>query len=256
LTRFIIQIYEIQDPREAEALIALGVDHIGSVVTSEDNWRDPLLRETIALVQASGSRSSLIPLFKAPDAVLRTLDYYQPDIVHFCDALSSGSESVDVCARLSELQVRVKSRFPETAVMRSIPIGPPGCANHLTTLLYGRWFEPVTDYFLTDTQLVGGPEAAIGPQPVSGFVGITGQTCDWEMAASLVRQSRIPVILAGGVSPSNVIEAITRTRPSGIDSCTRTNAVDKQGRMIRFRKDLAKVKMLVEAVRRAELSTG
>ena len=32
-TQFIrIQLYEIQTPAEAEALIALGVDHIGSVI--------------------------------------------------------------------------------------------------------------------------------------------------------------------------------------------------------------------------------
>ena len=36
-------------------------------------------------------------------------------------------------------------------------------------------------------------------QPVKGFVGITGKTCDWDIAADLVKKSRIPVILAGGI---------------------------------------------------------
>ena len=45
---------------------------------------------------------------------------------------------------------------------------------------------------------------------------------------------------------------MTATRPAGIDSCTLTNACDADGRPIRFRKDLGKVKHLVEAVRRAE----
>ena len=45
---------------------------------------------------------------------------------------------------------------------------------------------------------------------------------------------------------------MTATRPAGIDSCTLTNACDAAGRPIRFRKDLGKVKHLVEVVRLAE----
>ena len=109
----------------------------------------------------------------------------------------------------------------------------------------------------TPPEPVEAPEPAepAEAQPVSGFVGITGRTCDWGMAGQLVRQSKIPVILAGGISPENAAEAITRTRPAGIDSCTRTNALDAEGRPIRFRKDLEKVQALVAAVRRAELLT-
>jgi hypothetical protein len=32
MRKTIIQIYEVQKPKEAEALVALGVDHIGSVI--------------------------------------------------------------------------------------------------------------------------------------------------------------------------------------------------------------------------------
>jgi phosphoribosylanthranilate isomerase len=39
-----------------------------------------------------------------------------------------------------------------------------------------------------------------------------------------------------------------------VDSCTRTNAHDNTGKPIRFRKDLGKVKQLVERVRAAEKS--
>jgi phosphoribosylanthranilate isomerase len=254
VTRLIVQIYEIQTPQEAAAVVAAGVDHVGSVLLSEDHWKSQALKEAIDLVRASGSRSCLIPLFQAEASVLRSLEFYRPDIVHFCDALAlevypgpAGSK------RLLELQIRVKRHFPEMDVMRSIPIAPPGEAHRVPTLDYGRMFEPVTDFFLTDTLLVGTSPAVDQRQPVSGFVGITGQTCDWDMAARLVRQSTIPVILAGGLSPDNAAEAIARARPAGIDSCTLTNARDAQGRPIRFRKDLQKVRALVAAARRAEL---
>ena len=84
------------------------------------------------------------------------------------------------------------------------------------------------------------------------FAGITGQTCDWNMARCLVQTSRIPLILAGGLSPDNVAEAISRVEPAGVDSCTLTNARDNLGRPIRFRKDADKVKAFVDEARQAE----
>ncbi|NPV60165.1 MAG: phosphoribosylanthranilate isomerase [Actinobacteria bacterium] len=45
--------------------------------------------------------------------------------------------------------------------------------------------------------------------------GGTGITCDWTLAARAARASR--VILAGGLSPDNVAEAINRVRPFGVD---------------------------------------
>jgi phosphoribosylanthranilate isomerase len=112
--------------------------------------------------------------------------------------------------------------------------------------------EPVSDYFLTDTVITDESGAADDNQPVIGFVGITGLVCDWSVAAQLVARSRIPVILAGGISPENVAEGIRRVRPFGVDSCTCTNAVDEHGSPIRFKKDPMRVKALVAATRKAD----
>jgi phosphoribosylanthranilate isomerase len=45
--------------------------------------------------------------------------------------------------------------------------------------------------------------------------GGTGRTIDWS-AAAVVAQSR-PILLAGGITPENVAEAVARVRPFGID---------------------------------------
>ena len=136
--------------------------------------------------------------------------------------------------------------------MRSVPIAPQGQAHLVPSLELARIFEPVSDIFLTDTLVVAGRKNRRNEQPVAGFVGITGKTCDWDTAACLVRESRIPVILAGGISPENVAEGMRRVNPAGIDSCTLTNDLDENGNPIRFRKDLNKVRRLVEETRRAE----
>jgi len=254
--KIIIQIYEVQNPQEAQRLIEAGVDHIGSVVLSENDWKIPGLKATIDLVRASTAKSSLIPLYNSLDSVLHTLDYYQPHIVHFCEALMDRTDVWNYCDSLCRLQAQVRRRFPRIRIMRSIPIAPAGRSHLVPTLELAKVFEPTSDYFLTDTLRIGNPDLDKDIQPVHGFVGITGQTCCWHTASELVEASDLPVILAGGISPDNVAAGILKTRPAGIDSCTQTNARDHKGAPIRFRKDIQKVKLLVEAVRKAEKGIG
>jgi len=248
----IIQIYEIQSPAEAEIMIRLGVDHVGSVILSEADWKIGEVKETLNAVRSMSAKSSLIPLFNTPDSVLRMLDYYQPDVVHFCEALTDRPDGPTSCRRLIELQQDVRQRFPQIKIMRSIPIAQSSQEHAIGTLELAKRFEPYSDFFLTDTLLVNPSKMVDDSQPVQGFVGITGQTCDWDTAAGLVASSRIPVILAGGVSPANVADGIRRVRPAGVDSCTLTNALDGKGLPIRFKKDLQKVNQLIEAARETE----
>jgi phosphoribosylanthranilate isomerase len=111
-------------------------------------------------------------------------------------------------------------------------------------------FEPISDFFLTDTLLVSKKDTS--NQPVDGFIGITGKICDWDIAFKLVKNSRIPVILAGGISPENVYDGVLKVRPAGVDSCTLTNARNNFGAPVRFKKDPEKVKRLVMAAQNAE----
>ncbi len=247
----IVQIYEVQTPTEAEKLMELGVDHIGSVIVSQEAWKLQLIRDTINMIDGSSVQSSLIPLFSNLDTILSTLDYYKPDIVHFCEDITLKNGGWGTCEELILLQENVKKRFPEIKIMRSIPISQSGINDNVATIELARLFEPVSDYFLTDTLLVK-ESGSSNNQPVKGFVGITGQTCDWDIAAKLVESSRIPVILAGGISPDNVFDGIMHVRPAGVDSCTRTNVVDSEGCLIRFKKDIGKVKRFVDETRRAE----
>ncbi len=247
----IVQIYEIQTPVEAGHMIALGVDHVGSVLVSRAAWRQPLIRETVRGVQAAGRVSCLIPLFSDFDGVARALDYYRPDIVHFCDALPVGAEGQGRLAAFVASQQRVREAFGGIRIMRSIPVPRDGRGHTADILSLAAAFEAVSDYFLTDTLLA--PEvASTGDQePVKGFVGITGRTCNWDIAQRLVAATPLPVILAGGLSPQNVVGGIRRVQPAGVDSCTLTNAAGGDGQPVRFEKDLQKVQRFVSRAREA-----
>jgi phosphoribosylanthranilate isomerase len=53
-----------------------------------------------------------------------------------------------------------------------------------------------------------------------------------------------------------VCDAIIRVKPAGIDSCTQTNVLGSRGKPIRFRKDMDRVRRLLEEVRKAEELTA
>jgi phosphoribosylanthranilate isomerase len=248
--KIFVQIYEIQTPQDAETMIELGVDRMGSVILSQEEWKVFEIREAMGTRRNTPVKSSLIPLFSHPDVIYRVVDFYQPDIIHFCESLISNRGISDAVGNLIALQEGFRKRFPEIEIMRSIPVGQDG--RKVPSSEAARLFEAVSDYFLLDTIFDGGKDDLSADQPEAGFVGITGKICDWDMAAKLVEKSPIPVVLAGGISPENVFDAIVKVRPSGVDSCTNTNATDPKGIPIRFKKDPEKIRRLIEAVQKAQ----
>jgi len=67
---------------------------------------------------------------------------------------------------------------------------------------------------------------------------------DWEVSRLIVERCSVPVILAGGLTPDNVTEAIHTVRPWGIDSNTPLN-------LRKGEKDLDKVRAFIDAIRQA-----
>jgi len=76
-------------------------------------------------------------------------------------------------------------------------------------------------------------------------LGGTGRVHDWALSSEIVRRSRVPVFLAGGITDENVGDAIERVRPFGIDLCS---GVRTDGSL-----DREKLARLVHAIRRADL---
>ena len=244
----IVQIYEIQTPQEAEGCIKAGIDHIGSVILDKREWKQAVVRDAIRVSGGTGVKNSIIPLFDNMDTIFRSLDYYQPDFIHFCDTLTDeDGDAVDL-EKYIMLHRETKKRFPDLKIIRSIPIPVDGSGRGFRTLNIANKLEEVSDMFLTDTWL--------GREPVKGFIGITGKQCDRRLARDLVKASRIPVILAGGLSPDNVYDALVEIAPAGADSCTLTNKNDEEGKPIRFKKDFSKVRRFVEEARRAQELLG
>ena len=85
--------------------------------------------------------------------------------------------------------------------------------------------------------------------PVSGFLldtfsddfhGGTGKTFDWNLAIPAKEMG--PVILAGGLTPRNILQAVRQVRPYGVDVCS---GVEKSPGI----KDLEKVRAFLKNIR-------
>ena len=78
---------------------------------------------------------------------------------------------------------------------------------------------------------------------VPGQFGGTGQTAPWHLLSGF--DPGVPVILAGGLTPENVAEAVRIVRPWGVDVASGVESSPG-------RKDADKVRRFVEAVRAVE----
>ena len=145
-------------------------------------------------------------------------------------ARETQADIIQIQAATEDFSVAVtralKAQFPEILVMRAIPIIDE------TSIEIARSYQGVADFLLLDSYDAG-----------SRQFGALGRTHDWSLSRRIVNGVSIPAILAGGLSPDNVAEAIAAVRPVGVDSKTKTDRADGAG------KDLDKVRRFIAAAK-------
>jgi phosphoribosylanthranilate isomerase len=115
----------------------------------------------------------------------------------------------------------------------------------------GVW--PVTEKKVYVAVPAGELMASVGNMPPNVSVVFadssngTGGAFDWSEARTGVREAmkQLPVVVAGGLTPQNVVEMMTVLEPWGVDV---VSGVEREP----GRKDADKVKAFVTAVRRAD----
>lgn len=88
-----------------------------------------------------------------------------------------------------------------------------------------------------------GGEWVLTDAKVPGELGGTGRVFDWRLVRSLARERK--VVLAGGLDPDNVTEALRQAGPYGVDVASGVEQAGTPGR-----KDPEAVERLVNVVRR------
>ncbi|HVT59069.1 MAG TPA: phosphoribosylanthranilate isomerase [Thermoanaerobaculia bacterium] len=200
--RPIVQIAGIANRSEVELLIAAGVDWLGFPL------RLDLHREDLCAAEAARIIRSLRP---PHEAVLITYLRQAAEIVAFCRELGVRRVQLHGPIARGELAA-VKTLAPGLFVIKSLVIQAKNQGDLEAEL---RGASPYVDAFLTDTY-----------DPATGASGATGKTHDWAVSRKLVEISPLPVILAGGLTPANVAQAIREVRPAGVDAHTGVEGKD------------------------------
>lgn len=100
-----------------------------------------------------------------------------------------GSESPEYCTAIRE-------KLPSCAVIKAFRVGEDSTADHFVP------YNQCVDAFLLDTY-------------VEGTEGGTGRVFDWSIIERLELQR--PILLAGGLTPENIVQAIAAVKPFGVD---------------------------------------
>jgi phosphoribosylanthranilate isomerase len=193
------QIYEVTDAETASAVSRIGVDHVGAKVGDGSRPRELTVAEARVVMAAVTAPSKFSALFldSHMDRICAWIAALAPPIVHL---------GADVDRLLVGHVALIRQRFPNILVMRSIPVVGE------ESLAIARDHDRFVDFLMLDSV-----------RPGDRKFGALGVTHDWGISRRIVEAVSCPVLLAGGLGPDNVAEAIATVRPAGVDSKTRTD---------------------------------
>ncbi len=214
----IIQIAGVRGQHDLNILLSNQVDYIGFPFRLSHHQEDISEPEAACLIRK-------VP--RTSKAVLITYLSESRKIIELSLSLKVTVVQIHGNISLKELNI-LRGKASYLKIFKSLIIGRE---NRSELEHHIQQYSPYVDAFITDTF-----------DPESGAQGATGKTHDWEISRRIVELSPIPVILAGGLNPDNVGQAIWQVRPAGVDA--HTGLEDPQGD-----KDEKKVRAFVSSAR-------
>ncbi|MFF4371270.1 phosphoribosylanthranilate isomerase [Streptomyces sp. NPDC001594] len=216
----LVQVAGIIDAEEAKLLAEEGVDWFGFPL------RLPSGKDDISEAEAT----EIIAGLTAPqEGVLISYMVDADEISEFTTQL--GVKAVQLHGDVTPEELRkLKDIRPDLYVLKSLVVKED---NAEELLQFVDEVAEFVDMFITDTF-----------NPATGAKGATGLTHDWNVSAELVRRSPKPLMMAGGLSPENVADAIRFVKPAAVDAHSLLEGDDR-------RKDRAKVAKFVAESRKA-----
>ena len=139
-----------------------------------------------------------------------------------------------------ELVEEIKSKIPNVIVWKSLHLASSGQSIDINIrdmrTRIETYIDSGVDAILVDTVYKSGGSVQYGG---------TGKTSNWNTVVELFKNLNMSVFLAGGITPSNVKDAINQVNPYDIDVASE---VEKEKGI----KDPEKVRELIKIVRRLE----
>lgn len=221
-----IQIYTMQTVSEALAAAAAGVDYLGLTPSNRGLPGEISFESAREIADALKGKAERVALSVESDLglIADMVEAVRPDILHLCGDIAKVTPD-----HVRQLRETLLPLYPGLRILQAIPMTGPEALEHAAA------FEPYSDSFILDSVAAH-----------IGGIGAAGVTHDWSLSREIVKRSKLPVILAGGLGPDNVAAAIEAVKPWGVDSLTHTNKPLREGG---FRKDLDKIAAFVKAAR-------
>jgi phosphoribosylanthranilate isomerase len=216
VTRF--KICCIASIEEARAAIDHGAWAVGLVseMPSGPGVIPDALIGTIAAALPPGIGSFVLTSRQDAAAIAAQQRRCRVNAVQICDRLLSGTHE------------ELREAMPGISIVQVIHVRDEGAFEEALRV------APHVDGILLDSG-----SAALPTKQLGG----TGKTHDWATSREIRDRVGVPVILAGGLTPENVGDAIRQVRPFAVDVCT---GVRTDGRL-----DPGKLRAFVAAVGRA-----
>lgn len=199
---------------DAESCIQAGADIIGVLVGQKHNSNDFINEETAKkIVDYVDNRCdvSLVTHLKSAEEIIKLTEYI-------------GNNIIQLHSDIDEDEVeKIKKELPYIKLVRLIHISKEGkiCTN-INKIKNADYY--LLDSFNLKTDQVGG----------------TGITYDWKKGNEIIKKLNKPTFLAGGLNPSNVVEAIITAEPYGVDvnsGCKNENGVKDRNKVMEFVKN-------------------
>ncbi len=185
----VVKVCGIREPEHAAAAAEAGADVLGFIFA-------PARRQVTADVAR---------------ACLLAARHVKPDVLACGVFVNAPANEIAATVRAAGLDLVQLSGAEPPAFAASLPAPATKVIHPQPGVSAGEIVSQIGVYQLADVPPVALLLDAYSPKGAGG----TGEKVDWGLAADV--NARVPMVLAGGLAPENVAEAIALVRPQGVD---------------------------------------
>lgn len=190
-----VKICCIKSIAEAQIAVRFGASALG-LVSAMPSGPGVIAEETIAEIATTapqGIATFLLTSKRDADSIITQQRRCRTDTIQICDSVEPGCYA------------KLRDALPGITLVQVIHVTGSESVDEAVSI------APNVDALLLDSG---------NQKRVVKELGGTGRTHDWRISRKIVEAVRLPVFLAGGLTPANVVTAIHEVHPYGLDICS------------------------------------
>lgn len=175
----------------AEMAIGLGADFLGFLVgithLAEDKLTNEEAKKIISEVEFKNSVPIAVTHLQDAKEIIETMREINVTAVQIHDSIAIDGIK------------EIRDSIPDSYIIKAVHV-----QDRERSLEKALTFEEYVDALLLDSRTID-------------RLGGTGKIHDWDISREIVLSVKKPVFLAGGLTPDNLLKAINKVKPFGVD---------------------------------------